>query len=276
MLKKFYFMASLLLTGTIAVAQPEPGTFSITPRIGITATTLTDDASLTIPFMWHRDTPSDTYVSYGSGLNSAYSTRQLNETEYQMALAGAVDLQWNYNERWSFVSGIGYSMQGCKYKTDSYQPKATNEIIKDGTWDTKDVKMNLHYLSVPVMAKFYVGHGFALNAGLQFDWLLQSYLKSHLGYYCEYMDTYYFAYVSESWKQSVFGGVHERNMKNKVDDSFYRFALSLPVGFSYEYKRYVADMRANIGLSDISDNKGAARNLGFMFTLGYRFDFKIQ
>ena len=66
-------------------------------------------------------------------------------------------------------------------------------------------------------------------------------------------------------------------MEAKMMDWYHRFNIEIPVGISYEKGPYVADLRANIGTSDIADYGDAkVRNIGFVFSLGYRFDFKIR
>ena len=55
------------------------------------------------------------------------------------------------------------------------------------------------------------------------------------------------------------------------DTQLSKFMLSVPVGLSYEYQRFVLDARYNIGATDLFKGEGTLRNNVFQLTLGYKF-----
>jgi hypothetical protein len=61
-----------------------------------------------------------------------------------------------------------------------------------------------------------------------------------------------------------------------ISDYVKGFALSVPVGLSYEYEDFVFDARYNLGVTKaFKDNNGLdaddSKHSWFMFTLGYKF-----
>ena len=273
-LKTILFGSTLMLS-TLAMAQPEPGTFSIIPKAGVSTTTLVDDNTLVLGFARVKKEdfkevgfiPLNPYTEESTGSYS--STRYLNRVKYRRAYTVGVDVQWQCSEHWALVSGVNYSLQGCRYEKDDFYPE---EI-----WDVKDISIDLHYLSVPVIAKLYLGHGFALNAGAQVNWLMKGNIKSHLGYSFNESGDYVVAFVDKTFvvNNAEAGKVYESDRKSDITDDMKRIEVNLPLGFSYEYGRYVADIRSNVGLTNIYDSESGKRlNVGFTLSLGYRFDFK--
>ena len=269
--------AAALSMSTVAFAQPEPGTFSITPRIGLSMTNLLDDNAQGLSFAYHQPFSGSIWGNELS-LYQGGSTLVFDEAKYRVGFTGAVDLQWHRSERWAFVTGVGYSMQGCRFEHDYQRPTLMNTQRKCA-WDVKDVRVNLHYLSVPVMAKLYLGHGLALNGGVQVGWLWRAYEKYHLDYVLGMSGDYYIFSSGRyhSYKNIEAGKLYGYDVEGKMNDDYHRVNIEIPVGFSYEKGPYVADLRANIGTNDIADYGDAkVRNIGFVFSLGYRFDFKIR
>ena len=127
------------------------------------------------------------------------------------------------------AAGVLYSMQGCKDKDDS------------------DLKSNVDYINIPILANAYLFKGFAVKVGLQPGFLVRAKEKYSNG-----------------------GIAVDRDMKefcNKVD-------LSIPLGISYEYANFVFDARYNWGLTklfkdDARDKK--SHNSVFMLSVGYKF-----
>lgn len=269
--------AAALSMSTLAFAQPEPGTFSITPRIGLSMSNLLDDNAQGLFFAYYQ--PYSGYILENDwGVHESVRTMSLSEVKYRVGFTGAVDLQWHRSERWAFVTGLGYSMQGCRFEHDYQRPTLANPQ-KKCAWDVKDVRINLHYLSVPVMAKMYLGHGLALNGGVQVGWLLRAYEKHHLDYVLGMSGDYYIFSSGRyhSYKNIEAGKLYGYDVEGKMNDYYHRVNIEIPVGFSYENGPYVGDLRANIGTNDIADYGDAkVRNISFVFSLGYRFDFKIR
>lgn len=265
--KKALLLGSTLMLSTLAMAQPEPGTFSIIPKVGVSTTTLTKEPGIVISFidMNHEDFgPSDPKPFVSSVATS--------KTKYRVSYTAGVDFQWQCTERWALVSGINYGLQGCQY--ENLNLERSSEVDYLNYWDAKDINIDLHYLSVPVMAKFYLGHGFALNAGAQINWLMKGNLKTHLSYSYKEAGEHYIRYNGDFCAINVEADkLYESDKTTNVTDDMKRIEANIPVGISYEFGQYVADFRTNIGLTNVykeSSNKG--RNLGFTLSVGYRFD----
>lgn len=70
------------------------------------------------------------------------------------------------NEEISFHGGLGFSMQGSKYKSYDYEP--------GGGSSNSDASLRLNYLVIPVTARFKAKKGFMAEAGLQPGLLLSA------------------------------------------------------------------------------------------------------
>jgi hypothetical protein len=98
------------------------------------------------------------------------------------------------------------------------------------------VTMKLDYINIPVLANFYIVKGLAIKAGVQPGFNVQKKLDDA-----------------------------------KLDD-VKGFALSVPVGLSYEFANVVLDARYNWGLTK-AFKEGDSKNSYFTITLGYRIPF---
>lgn len=106
--------------------------------------------------------------------------------------------------------------------------------------------LHMDYINIPVVFNFYVVKGFAVKAGLQ------------PAFNVRHTATLNGASMDISNAAMYVGG--------KVNT----FNLSLPIGLSYEYKNFVADLRYHIGLTKLIQNyKG--NNSTFSLTVGYKF-----
>ena len=62
--------------------------------------------------------------------------------------------------------------------------------------------------------------------------------------------------------------------KADFDDAVKSFDFAIPVGLSYEFKRFVLDARYTLGVTKIFDEDKVnldSKNLTFQLTLGYKF-----
>ena len=108
-----------------------------------------------------------------------------------------------------------------------------------------DYTWKIDYLNIPVTANFYVLKGLALKAGIQPGVNLSAKLSGNT-----------------------------KNVEVNTDEAVKSFDISLPVGLSYEFHRFVLDARYNFGLSKIFDEDKFdldSKNLTFQLTLGYKF-----
>ena len=147
----------------------------------------------------------------------------------KVGLAAGVEAEYGITETFGVSGGVLYSMEGSKNK------------------DNSDLKTNLDYINVPILANAYLFKGFAVKVGVQPGFLVRAKEKYSNG------------------GNSIDGDI--KDACNKVQ-------LSIPIGLSYEYANFVLDARYNWGLTntfknDNSDKK--SHNSVFMFTLGYKF-----
>ena len=103
----------------------------------------------------------------------------------------------------------------------------------------KSLKYNLDYINIPILAQFYPVKGFAIKAGVQ-----PAFNVRH--------------------KASFDGNTQTIN-------DIKSFNLSIPVGLSYEYQKFVLDARYNIGVTKLVKNADKGRNSTISITLGYKF-----
>ena len=99
-----------------------------------------------------------------------------------------------------------------------------------------DVTLKLDYINIPVLANYYIVKGLAIKAGIQPGF-----------------------------------NVQKKEGDKKLDD-VKGFALSVPMGLSYEFSNVVLDARYNLGLTK-AFKEGDSKHSYFTITLGYRIPF---
>ena len=114
--------------------------------------------------------------------------------------------------------------------------------------------MNNYYFAVPLTANYYVLPGLAIKAGLQPAYRVKTNMRVDgttidMDRTLDYLNTFY----------------------NDTDIKINKFDLSIPVGLSYEYSRFVLDARYNFGLTKLFSNvDDDSRNRMIVVTLGYK------
>jgi len=139
----------------------------------------------------------------------------------KIGLVAGAELEYMLTNNFSLTAGALYSMQGAK---------------KD------DYKINLEYINVPVMARFYPVSGLSLGAGVQFGFKTK-------------------------------GEVEIYNHSGDLKDQLKSVDISIPLGLAYEFNDFVIDARYNLGMSGIFDYDALDdyKNSVFQITLGYKF-----
>ena len=178
----------------------------------------------------------------GSNLNSKVGLVAGFEAEYGVAKNFGISL------------AALYSMQGAKRDLK----------VNNGT--SVDVKFNLDYINIPVLAQYYIVPGLAVKAGIQFGFNVRNKVKVgttvagfNLKDDCS-MDE--FLDMARALGESI-----------PSDAKFQKFDLSIPVGLSYEYEDFVLDARYNIGTSKlIKNDPDSSKNGVFQLTIGYKFE----
>ena len=157
------------------------------------------------------------------GLNASNLTDYSDDgdTDWKAGLAIGVEGEYHINHWLGISAGLLYSQQGTK-----------------GDISGKEVKLNMDYINVPMLANFYVTKGLALKAGIQPGFKVNSELKQ--------------------------GGY-------SVDaDGVKSMDWALPIGISYEYMGFCLDARYTLGITDaIKDTD--VKNQVFQLTFGYKF-----
>ena len=106
--------------------------------------------------------------------------------------------------------------------------------------------LKLDYINIPLLANVYVAKGFAVKLGLQPGFLINDKAK-----------------VSDS-------GV---SVESGLGNLSKNFALSVPVGISYEFSNIQLDARYNWGVTHALSAEGESSNSSvFMITVGYKFN----
>lgn len=147
------------------------------------------------------------------------------------------------SERFWIQPEILYSAQGAKYKESG---------MELGVNYSYDIEEKLDYIQVPIMAKFYIVDGLALEAGPQI-----SFLVSSKGEY-----------------EGTIGNVTVSDDRDLDDISKIDFGLG--VGASYRLPMGVfLGARYNFGLSNVNDSENAdnqkIHNNVFQVSAGYSF-----
>ena len=173
------------------------------------------------------------------GMNLATMTNT-NDSKLRVGLAAGVEAEYGIAENVSVSLGALYSMQGVKF--------SRRLIGADTDWTFK-----LDYINIPVMINCYLFKGFAIKAGIQPAFKASAKLKA----------------------EASVDGASAKDTES-ISDYVKGFALSVPVGLSYEYENFVFDARYNLGVTKaFKDNNGLeaddSKHSWFMFTLGYKF-----
>lgn len=131
------------IVGTIA--QPQPGTFSIIPKLGVTITKLSGDNLL---------------VADGFSLSP----------KYLPGMMAGVDMEYQLTNALAVSAGAFYSQQGDKY--DDYTE--AHDITTKKWSETRDIKNKIDYVNVPVMLSIYGARNLAFKVGAQFGFNIKA------------------------------------------------------------------------------------------------------
>lgn len=134
---------------------------------------------------------------------------------------------------------IMYSGQGFKFKNTG----------------SGDVSLDLDYINIPVLAKYYFLDGFYAVAGPQLGFNINSKIKNN----------------------ADFGNVSGDSQRNLDDSNFKDLEFGINVGLGYKLPSgFFVDARYIIGLTDVYDNGNLpvnldAKNAVFQASIGYMF-----
>lgn len=161
---------------------------------------------------------------------------------------GGVDVMYQASDNIGLSIGLSYVQAGCKYKDVD-----DNGVIWHDHYDRMD------YISVPLLAHSYIAPGLSINVGVAPSFLI--YGKYHAGMLSYDLD-------ADGHRTNV----QEAEIDQDIKKGLRKFALSIPVGISYEYENVVLDARYNVGMLNVYKHGLSARNKVFEVSVGYKFD----
>lgn len=215
-----------------ALAQPEQGKLSITPKVGLNLSNMTNNPL--------------TYVNYGGVMPDvpnglflySVSTR---DNSYRFGWQAGVEASYQLTKRFALAAELRYSLQGTKYS-----PVETKTLLAE------HIRLSMHNIQLPLLARFYVLPGLAIEAGLQPEYCVSNNLS------CDF-------YID---------GV-KNNAYDKERSTYNGFNMSLPLGISYEVNHLVFDARYNLGLSNLykgtwDPEPPVSYSRAIEFSIGYR------
>lgn len=189
-------------------------------------------------------------VKFGvkGGVNFATLTGDVQNASMKVGFNVGGFAEIKVSEKFSVQPEVLFSTQGAKDEESG--------DLGGGTTYKDENKINLAYLNVPIMAKYYVADKFSLEAGPQFGFLMSA--KN------DYTST------------TTNGGVTNTESQNvDIKDSTKSVDFGLNFGAGYEFTENVsAGVRYNLGLSDISDDNDdntKVNNSVISLSIGYKF-----
>lgn len=234
-MKKLLILAILLMTVIGLKAQRDPGTFSLTPKVGVNIANLSNN-DLVIGTM---------------SLKSKYKAGFIAGLQGKYQISSVV----------SATLGAYYATLGNKY--DDYEVVETKVVSAVNTEIHNSYHDNfttLGYVLIPVMCDVYIAEGLSFQGGLQAGILTNAKTEYDL------------ATVTVNTQTGEHTSAGIVNYSNTSKAGYKKVDFSIPVGFSYEYANVVIDAKYNFGLTNISDAGLKNKNRSFTFTVGYKFD----
>ena len=232
-MKKIMMMAVAALMATVSAnAQFEKGTWSLQPYVGGVVSSVTNVGNFDL----------------GDGV-------ELKKKMTVGYIFGA-EAEYQFANKFSLAAGINYTSQGCGWKDFDYWDGPIKVDVKDQS----DI---LGYIKIPIVANYYIFKGFAVKAGAQFGFMVNSKFYAH-----------------GKAKLDILGdGVNrEVDLYGTVDlkDQYKKFDFSIPIGLSYQFKVPITiDARYQLGLTKLNKESIAgvkdSKNSVFTLTVGYKF-----
>lgn len=188
-------------------------------------------------------------VKFGikGGVNFATLTGDVEDTSMKVGfnVGGLVEIK--VSEKFSVQPELLFSTQGAK---EEYSETSGADSYK------VENNLNLGYLNIPIMAKYYVIDKFSLEAGPQFGFLMSA--KS------DYTETQTIGGVTSTFSEEV----DVKDDMNSVD-----FGINFGAGYDFT-ENISAGVRYNLGLSDITDEQEdnfEMKNSVIALSIGYKF-----
>ncbi|MFB3389006.1 porin family protein [Flavobacterium sp. LAR06] len=182
----------------------------------------------------------ETKFGVKGGVNFANLTGDTEDASLKVGFHVGGFAEIKVSDKFSVQPELLYSTQGAKFD-------------ESGEGFDIENKLNLSYLNIPVMAKFYVAEKFSLEAGPQIGFLLSAKAKS------------------EGTDEGITLSAEE-----DVKDSFESIDFGVNFGAGYDFTENLsAGVRYNLGLSNIAKTEDGddfkMNNSVFSLSVGYKF-----
>ena len=139
MMKRFFSLLVLTVTAAVLQAQPEAGTFSLVPRVGVSLSTLSKDA---------------VFADYG---DESFSSKM------KAGMTAGLDAEYQLLPRVGVALGARYAEMGCKYDNGQVGPDRTPGRHSGFS----NMQTNLKYVNVPLTLNLYLARNLAFKTGVQ-------------------------------------------------------------------------------------------------------------
>lgn len=253
MKKKLFTLLAALLCGIfVSFAQPEAGTYSITPKVGINMMMLTGDATMTfhITAVSKDGDPDDPNSYFDCGTWGFFTKRSI-----RVGWRGGVEASYQLSRRFAIAAELEYSYQRTKYgDVDCTFLNIREDFLKRDMRTWTNNTLSQHHIQLPILARYYIHRGLAVEAGLQLEYCMGSKLGTEI--------------TADNWDVII-----------TANNASYLTGLnlSIPAGVSYEMKNIVLDARYIIGISNIYkkpqykwSDKPTSRSNVLEISVGYR------
>ena len=194
-------------------------------------------------------------ITYGgkAGLNlSSFSGDETDDLSSRASFHLGILAELEISEKFSFQPEVLYSSVGTKYDLGG---------SVDGFTFQNEGTIKLDYLTVPLLAKYYVTEGLSIEAGPQIGFLLSANQEFE---------------STQPTGEDGSGGTTSGDQD--VKDLYSGFDLALGVGAGYKLDNGLHfSLRYNLGLSNILDiddvdtSDFSRQNSVFQFSIGYFF-----
>lgn len=143
MKKRLFIMLGVLMFSAAVQAQPDAGTISVIPRVGVNFANLTNNEVV---------------------VDLANQSKTL-KSRVKPGLTVGLDAELQATDLLSVSMGLHYSMQGSRYP--DFERSEGDLVEGNSNWHT-----NLDYLNLPLLLGYRVGGGFSVKAGVQVGMLV--------------------------------------------------------------------------------------------------------
>lgn len=197
--------------------------------------------SLSAVFVFGLTNAQEINFGVKAGLNLATLTGDIDDAKSKTGFHVGAVAEFKLTDNFSIQPELLYSAQGAKTE---YSESAFGMTV------TAEEDMKINYLTLPVMAKYYVIEGLSIQAGPQISYLL-----------------------SAEYDYEVSGGGMSESGTEDIKDDLKSIDFGLAAGVGYELPmglffqgRYV------VGLSNIVDaDEADLKNQVIQFSVGFKF-----